>query len=166
MARTVSLTGGRVRFNGLRLARAVGADPQVVELFAFLHDSQRRNEYDDPDHGPRAARFAEKLRSDGWFTLGDAAFDLLCTALDGHTRGSTHADVTVQVCWDADRLDLGRVGIYPDPRYLGTALARDPAFIARAWRRGQQHAERIARAAPRRGWYTDENGMTRLGDLF
>ena len=28
------------------------------------------------------------------------------------------------VCWDADRLDLARVGIDPHPDYLCTALAR------------------------------------------
>ena len=29
-------------------------DLRVVELFAFLHDSRRENEYDDPAHGRRA----------------------------------------------------------------------------------------------------------------
>jgi hypothetical protein len=28
-------------------------------------------------------------------------------------------------CWDADRLDLGRVGITPDPRRLGTKAGRN-----------------------------------------
>jgi uncharacterized protein len=27
-------------------------------------------------------------------------------------------DVTVRACWDADRLDLGMVGIKPDPKRL------------------------------------------------
>jgi uncharacterized protein len=29
-------------------------------------------------------------------------------------------NITVQTCWDADRLDLGRVGIKPDPKRLFT----------------------------------------------
>ena len=32
---------GRVRWNGLAMARVNGARADVVELFAFLHDSQR-----------------------------------------------------------------------------------------------------------------------------
>jgi uncharacterized protein len=51
----------RVRENGLRLAPLTGANPKVVELFAFLHDSRRGNNDDDPGHGPRAALFAETL---------------------------------------------------------------------------------------------------------
>jgi uncharacterized protein len=44
--------------------------------------------------------------------------------------------VTVLTCWDADRLDLGRVGIRPAPRLLCTSAARDPATIAWAFERG------------------------------
>jgi uncharacterized protein len=53
----------------------------------------------------------------------------------------------VQACWDADRLDLGRVGIAPAPERLCTAAAREriawaneralrgfePAFVRAAW---------------------------------
>ena len=42
-----------------------------------------------------------------------------------HSDGRVDADVTVQTCWDADRLDLGRVGKRPDPRLLCTPAARD-----------------------------------------
>ena len=45
----------RVRENGLRLATETGADRTVVELFALLHDSQRRSDGRDPGHGRRAA---------------------------------------------------------------------------------------------------------------
>ena len=45
------------------------------------------------------------------------------------------ADITVQTCWDADRLDLGRVGIRPDPRRLCTAAARNPRMIEAAFAR-------------------------------
>ena len=45
----------RVRANGLRLAEITGAHQAVVELFAFLHDSCRLDEYEDPGHGGRAA---------------------------------------------------------------------------------------------------------------
>jgi uncharacterized protein len=35
-----------------------------------------------------------------------------------HNDGELHNDATIQSCWDADRLDLGRVGKRPHPRYL------------------------------------------------
>jgi len=36
-------------------------------------------------------------------------------------------DVTIGTCWDADRLDLGRVSIKPEAKHMSTAYARDIA---------------------------------------
>ena len=52
----------RVLESGLRLADETGANVEVVQLFAVLHDSRRQNEVTDPEHGPRAAEFAIELR--------------------------------------------------------------------------------------------------------
>jgi uncharacterized protein len=124
----------RVLENGLRLAEETGADVEVVSLFAVLHDSKRLNEGFDPDHGPRAAGFALLVRG-RLFDLPDHEFGLLHRACAGHTYERTHPDVSVQTCWDADRLDLGRVGITPHPEYLGNEVARRPATIHWADRR-------------------------------
>jgi uncharacterized protein len=113
----------RVLENGLRLAEESGAVVEVVQLFAVLHDCRRFNEHNDPDHGPRAAELARSLRGEV-FDLVDVHFRLLHRACAGHTRERTHPDVTIQTCWDADRLDLGRVGMMPDPRYLSTEIAK------------------------------------------
>lgn len=113
----------RVLENGLKLAEATGANVEVVQLFAVLHDSRRLNEFNDPEHGPRAAEFAVELR-ETTIDLNDQEFVLLHTACHGHTHETHHPDVTVQTCWDADRLDLGRVGILPDPERLGTEIAK------------------------------------------
>lgn len=118
----------RVYENGLRLAEETGAIVDVVRLFAVLHDSRRINEHTDPEHGPRAAEFARTLRG-RLFDLPDHEFKLLHRACAGHTLERTHPDVTIQTCWDADRLDLGRVGITPHPKYLCTETARRPATI-------------------------------------
>ncbi len=126
----------RVRENGLRLAAQTGASPAVVELFAFLHDIKRRNDGRDPDHGRRAADWARHAPNKV-FRLDDKDFELLLYACEHHTEGLTLADVTVQTCWDADRLDLGRVGIIPTPPRLCTAAARDADVIAWAIRRSQ-----------------------------
>jgi uncharacterized protein len=113
----------RVRENGLRVAGETGADVVVVRLFALLHDSRRLSDGGDPEHGPRAAEFARTLRGRA-FQLSTPQFKQLHAACEGHTGGRTHPDVTVRTCWDADRLDLGRIGIRPSPRLLCTDVAR------------------------------------------
>ena len=120
----------RVRVNGLRLALHNGADMRVVEYFSFLHDACRRNEHRDPGHGQRAATLAHAIRPTH-IALDDEAFGLLVTALEGHTHSTGHDSLTVCTCWDADRLDLARVGITPDPQRMCTHEGKDPAMIAR-----------------------------------
>jgi uncharacterized protein len=123
----------RVRTIGLRLAAQTGADPDVVELFSVLHDACRVNDNRDPDHGRRGAALAAGLRGQG-VDLSETAFALLVTACAEHTSGSIEAPVTVQTCWDADRLDLSRVGITPDPARLCTAAAKVPRLFTWATR--------------------------------
>jgi uncharacterized protein len=124
----------RVRDNGLRLAEATGAKPDVVELFAFLHDSRRQNDHCDPGHGKRAADFVRSLQG-SVFELPPGDLELLAYACEFHTHGLIDADVTVQTCWDSDRLDLGRAGIRPRASKLCTAAARVPETIRWAYER-------------------------------
>jgi uncharacterized protein len=124
----------RVRENGLRLEETTGANTKVIELFAFLHDSCRCNNDSDYEHGKRAAMFAEALVG-SVFDLEPAELEDLLTACRGHSDGLRHGSITVQTCWDADRLDLGRVGIRPHPDGLCTDAARDPAMIEWAYMR-------------------------------
>jgi uncharacterized protein len=114
----------RVLENGLRLAEMTGADAEVVTLFALFHDSRRVNEFDDPAHGLRGGQLARSFRGT-LFELDDHRFELLYEACRLHTDGLTTGDITLQVCWDADRLDLGRVGITPRPNRLCTDAARE-----------------------------------------
>ena len=124
----------RVLRNGREVALATGANLRVVELFAIIHDSKRKNENHDPDHGRRAAEYARMMQG-VWFRLETAELELLCNACLLHSDGLTRADLTVQACWDADRLDLGRVGIKPDPRYLCTSHAKQAHVIEAAYDR-------------------------------
>jgi uncharacterized protein len=113
----------RVYETGARLADATGADPEVVTLFALFHDARRVNEFDDDDHGLRGGELARSLRGT-LVHLDDARFDLLFEACRLHTDGHLDGDPTMLACGDADRLDLGRVGITPDPARLCTDAAR------------------------------------------
>lgn len=114
----------RVERNGLWLAQHTGADVAVVRLFAAFHDSQRVDDEDDPLHGPRAARYLEAMRIRVG-CLDEAQFSVLVEACAAHSEGERHSHPTIATCWDADRLDLWRVGIEPDPRYLSTPAARE-----------------------------------------
>jgi uncharacterized protein len=109
--------------NGLRLASATGANAEVVTLFALFHDSRRINEDWDHGHGLRGAMYARTMRG-SLIHLSDRDFELLYEACRLHTDGHTQGDLTLQVCWDADRLDLGRVGMTPKPHRLCTEAAR------------------------------------------
>jgi uncharacterized protein len=132
----------RVRENGLRLAALTGAQIEVVECFAYLHDSKRINDGGDPGHGSRGAALARRLHAtqpyNAVLELTDEQIELLAYACAHHTDGLLEANVTVQTCWDADRLDLGRVGIRPNPELLCTPAARDPAILNWAWERSRK----------------------------
>jgi len=124
----------RVRANGLRLAAETGANPTVIELFALFHDSQRHNENTDPDHGKRGALTALRYREIGAFTVSDTELELVYNACWGHTyEDISDPCITIHTCWDADRLDLGRVGIVPDPERLFTEVAKRKETIQRAY---------------------------------
>jgi uncharacterized protein len=107
----------RVRYHGLLIGSLRKADLLVIELFAVLHDSLRRDEDIDVGHGARAAHYIRTLNG-RYFDLSGGQLGALCEAVADHSRGNLHDDPTIQTCWDADRLDLGRVGIRPHPKYL------------------------------------------------
>lgn len=102
------------------------ADVGVALLFGLLHDSQRTNENEDPDHGPFAADLMQQLRREGVITISDERADKLAEAMSLHDAGGVSDDPTIGVCWDADRLQLQRLGYPLDPERLSTPEAMDP----------------------------------------
>jgi uncharacterized protein len=121
----------RVRHNGLLVADAMGASSRVVKLFAIFHDSHRTDDNEDPEHGPRAAAWLERVRAGDTTAHGACAatidtiravtaaeFDALHAACELHTRALHHHDPSVAACFVADRLDLSRVGFRPDPKRM------------------------------------------------
>jgi uncharacterized protein len=125
--------------NGLLLAEQQEGDPEVIQWFAFLHDLERHDDYRDPEHGVRAAMLAREI-NDEFMRLSNEQLILLEDACTYHSDGHTEHDPTVMICWDADRLDLGRVGIYPDAQYLCTVLAKNEKFFDAAYDRSIRNA--------------------------
>jgi uncharacterized protein len=129
---------GRVAWHGRQLAQMMHEPPLMPALFGLLHDSCRSNEDDDAEHGARAENFVIELSHQREWPLDGPRTRLLRQACRDHSEGFTTGPTLVKICWDADRLDLGRVGITPDPRKLCTEAAKDQVRrdMAFAWSRG------------------------------
>lgn len=118
----------QVEFNGLLLARVTGADPVVVRLFALFHDSKREDDGYDGEHGQRGAAFARECFEKKMLDISEEQFLKLFHACSNHTKERNTGDATIDTCYDADRLDLGRVGFYLNPQKMATSYG---AKIAR-----------------------------------
>ena len=116
----------RVDAFGLDIAESSGADLIVVSLFAFLHDSCRQDDGADLDHGPRAAEMLDRIVP-SVFAIDPGRFNLLKEAIRLHTSGLTTNEPTIGTCWDADRLDIGRVGMTPSAQYMSTEAGKGMA---------------------------------------
>ena len=117
----------QVEWNGLLLATETGADTTVVRLFALFHDSKREDDSYDEEHGPRGAEFAKTCFKEHRLDITQEQFDKLHHACKFHTTEHRSNDATIDTCYDADRLDLGRVEIKPNPRKMATEFG---AWIA------------------------------------
>lgn len=114
----------RVAENAREIAKCVDdVDHDVLSWFAMFHDARRATDHADPDHGRRGAELARSMRAE--LGLDDDQMALLVDACAGHSEGLTTTDPTIGVCWDADRLDLPRVGVPVDTRLLSTESAID-----------------------------------------
>lgn len=116
----------RVERNSLILATRTGADVRVVRLFALFHDSRRLSDGWEPGHGRAGAQYAASLCGQ-LFDLPEDAFALLIHACEWHTETRHHEDPTIGTCWDADRLDIGRAGLIPNPDYMSTSFGQEIA---------------------------------------
>ena len=120
------------------IAEGVPADRDVLLAFAALHDTQRENDFKDPEHGSRAADVATDLRRDCFLDwLSPEGFGLLVRACEIHTEADGSHEPTIAACLDADRLTLWRVGKDPDlaflsaDRWLSVSVVRQLVRYAR-----------------------------------
>lgn len=121
----------RVWHNGEELAKASqGVDREVVAMFALFHDAMRYGD-DDPDHGERAWYLWDDV--EGALMLGGrqayrwnrTQSAMLYEACAKHSLGMRSTDPTIGTCWDADRLDLHRLGVWPQPQFISTEAGLD-----------------------------------------
>lgn len=117
----------RVERNGLLLATD-DVNIKVVRLFAYLHDHKRLSDGWDLEHGRRASENLDNIRQILLSELTDDEFVMLKRACMEHTIIHRTGIPTIDACFDADRMDLPRVGYMPDPvrmaSELGVAFAK------------------------------------------
>ena len=125
----------RVEEIGQYLTQHTKADSEVVHLFSCLHDLKRENEDYDPKHGLRASTFVKELHSKDILDISEKQLNQLTFACEHHSDSKIKSDdITIQTCWDADRLDLWRVGVVPDPYFLNTTIAKQEKTIEFSWK--------------------------------
>lgn len=118
-----------VAWAGLRVRElAPGISPGVMVAFGLLHDCRRETDDWDPEHGERAALVAARSRPLKRL-LGAEGRELVAEACRLHERGMTrHEAPAIGACWDADRVNLVRLGFRLDPRYF-TILSREDGSL-------------------------------------
>ena len=118
----------QVESNGILLASKTRANIDVVRLFAIFHDCKRIDDAYDASHGGRGAEFAKECYRKKLFEISESDFDLLYHACCNHTTEHCCGNPTIDTCYDADRLDLGRVGFVLNPQKMATDVG---AMIAK-----------------------------------
>lgn len=106
----------------LLIGKEPTVDLQVVALYALFHDSMRMNDGKDQGHGLRGYHMWDRfhqLHGRNEF-LSHRQRELFFEACAEHDQGLRSTNPTIAVCWDADRLDLPRKGIWPDVRFMST----------------------------------------------
>ena len=115
-----------------RMLYQEGADMNVVLAFAYLHDSERKDNGGDIEHGKRASKLIDTIRKTLLKELTDKQIEQLKRACELHTIEHKTGDITIDTCFDADRMDLLRVGIMPSADRMATKrggeLVSDPYY--------------------------------------
>ena len=101
------------------LCRKMGMSGSGVSAFAYWHDVMRSTGHDS-EHGKRASQVIEQSRWRNKFKMVDA--DRLAFACEHHSTMLRSGDTLIDICFDADRLDLFYRGITPDPALMATEM--------------------------------------------
>lgn len=106
----------RVFYYGTILSELNDFDKENIAFFSIFHDSKRLNDFEDPEHGIRAAEFFNTL--DKIIHVKPEQKEIIYEACKIHNYQKQADSNEVGLCLDADRLDLWRVGIIPNNDYL------------------------------------------------
>ena len=81
------------------------ADMDVIMAFAYLHDSERKDNREDKEHGLRASKLVDSIRESMLKHLTDEQIEKLKRACELHSTIKIRTgDITIDTCFDADRM--------------------------------------------------------------
>lgn len=113
-------------------------DVHNVHIFAWTHDLARVSDRSDPEHGVRGAHLFLDIAAHTFPEASALDRTRIAAAIEHHNTGMTadtavrtgHIDIPetddnalidfIGCCWDADRLDLLRLGRFPHPERMST----------------------------------------------
>ncbi|MFA6383329.1 MAG: HD domain-containing protein [Parcubacteria group bacterium] len=96
-----------------------------VKMGALLHDIGRVDDFDrESTHAQKGAAIAYEILAK-YFRNAPLDFKKILFAVKYHSRGKISRDPVIGAIWDGDRLDLERVGMKVNPKYLSTKKAKE-----------------------------------------
>lgn len=114
----------RVAWTAGRLAVMSGANVESCIVAGFLHDCARTNDGDGSGHARDSAILADSILKSHFPHLNRAE---ICECIAEHADGKTTSHLLTGCVWDADRLDLVRLGLNVNPELMSTQYARSMA---------------------------------------
>ena len=132
----------RVRYFGAQLAAREGLPEEAracVEIFAWVHDLAREHDGGGNQHAIDGALYLDEVLPAVFPGLSAAQRETVRAAVRYHSDGMVAREAyqlgllagiegasdllirTIGCCWDADRLDLPRVGIWPSGDLMSTS---------------------------------------------
>ena len=120
--RRVSSTAGR-------MAAILDEDIESAVVGGFLHDCARTDDGGGTSHAHSSAQLAKDIMITCYPHLDIAR---LCRGIAQHADGMITDDPLIGCVWDADRLDLSRLGIEVDLDLLSTFVARRLVMLQRS----------------------------------
>ena len=115
----------RVKKLALKIAKAEGADLDIVELAVYLHDIGRKKEMKNKGnfcHAEEGAKLAKGILKK--YNLSQAVIDNITHCIISHRYRNSHIPNTIEakVLYDADKLDsIGAIGVARDFLFAGNA---------------------------------------------
>lgn len=118
----------RVIENGYILSQSYNIDMDIIICFALFHDIERVCDEYDYQHGLRGGNFfLNNLHLIN--NINEQKAQIIYEACSGHTDIHHSDNLNIAACWDSDRLDLMRVGIFPQSPYLNLEKSKKSNFI-------------------------------------
>ena len=127
----------RVIENGVILSEINASNLNVIIVYAFFHNIMKNNNEQDIGHGERSAKFLRHYEDK--INLSEEEFDMVYEACRDHSDVLFNDNKHIADCWDSDRLDIMRRGLYPNKEKLNSIAAKNAGIITWAMKRSMNN---------------------------